>query len=151
MIFTTFSRLQVVARGGPNIKSHLAQMFDALERLQKALNEFLERKRSLFPRFYFLGDDDLLEILGQAQNPPVIQAHLKKLFQGINYVQFDQDQKHILAMCSLEGEVVKLVNAVRTTEHVEGWLADLAKEMKNTLQTQLVENLKSSGAVQPQK
>lgn len=33
------------------------------------------------PRFYFLGDDDLLEILGQAQNPAVIQSHLKKLFQ----------------------------------------------------------------------
>jgi FkbM family methyltransferase len=34
------------------------------------------------PRFYFIGDEDLLEILGQAQNPAVIQTHLKKLFQG---------------------------------------------------------------------
>lgn len=43
---------------------------------------FLQEKRSAFPRFYFIGDDDLLEILGQATNPSVIQSHLKKLFAG---------------------------------------------------------------------
>ncbi len=42
-----------------------------------------QEKRSLFPRFYFIGDDDLLEILGQSTNPQVIQTHLKKLFAGI--------------------------------------------------------------------
>lgn len=57
-------------------------MQDQLERCQKALTEFLEVKRSAMPRFYFIGDDDLLEILGQAKNPAVIQSHLKKLFQG---------------------------------------------------------------------
>ena len=52
-------------------------------RCQKALTDFLEAKRSAMPRFYFIGDDDLLEILGQAKNPAIIQAHLKKLFQVV--------------------------------------------------------------------
>lgn len=59
----------------------LEQIIDQLSRCQRALNEFLEQKRTAFPRFYFLGDDDLLEILGQSTNPAVIQTHLKKLFQ----------------------------------------------------------------------
>lgn len=42
----------------------------------------MQEKRSAFPRFYFIGDDDLLEILGQATNPTVILSHLKKLFAG---------------------------------------------------------------------
>ena len=46
------------------IKDTLDQILDQLERCQKALNDFLEEKRGKFPRFYFLGDDDLLEILG---------------------------------------------------------------------------------------
>lgn len=50
----------------------LSQILEQLERCQKALNDFLEEKRGKFPRFYFLGDDDLLEILGQSQNVEVI-------------------------------------------------------------------------------
>ena len=61
-----------------------------VERCQKALNEFLEQKRDKFPRFYFISDDDLLEILGQSRNVTVIQSHLKKLFMGIHAVRFDK-------------------------------------------------------------
>lgn len=37
-------------------------------------------------RFYFLGDDDLLEVLGQGASLAIIQPHLKKLFAGIHRV-----------------------------------------------------------------
>lgn len=47
-----------------------------------------QEKRLRFPRFYFLGDEDLLEILGQANKQHVIQSHLKKLFSGIHSVVF---------------------------------------------------------------
>lgn len=38
-------------------------------------------------RFYFLGNDDLLEVLGQGASLAVIQPHLKKLFAGIHRVR----------------------------------------------------------------
>ena len=38
-------------------------MLQQLDICQKALSNFLEDKRSAFPRFYFIGDDDLLEVL----------------------------------------------------------------------------------------
>ena len=59
----------IFPRLGDSVNTMLAQ----LERCSKALNDFLEEKRSKMPRFYFIGDEDLLEILGQAQNPAVIQ------------------------------------------------------------------------------
>lgn len=73
----------------------------------------------MFPRFYFIGDDDLLEILGQATNPTVIQSHLKKLFAGIHSVDFDEGCDHIVAMKSLDGEVVPLRKKVQITPEVE--------------------------------
>ncbi|XP_018422828.1 PREDICTED: cytoplasmic dynein 2 heavy chain 1 [Nanorana parkeri] len=135
------------------IRNSLITILDQLQRCQKSLNEFLEEKRSAFPRFYFIGDDDLLEILGQSTNPAVIQSHLKKLFAGVNSVDFDTDFRHIVAMKSQEGEVVPLQSKVLVTTDVEVWLSSLASQMKATLQTLLVECLaagkKSQGTIDP--
>jgi dynein heavy chain 2, cytosolic len=94
-------------------------VLDQLERRQKALNDFLEQKRSAFPRFYFLGDEDLLEILGQSTNPQVIQAHLKKLYAGINTVAFDESGSNIVAMLSSIDERVPLGKPVPVVGDVE--------------------------------
>ena len=73
----------------------------------------------MFARFYFIGDDDMLEILGQATNPLVIQTHLKKLFAGIHVVKFDDKNENILAMKSLDGEHVQLSSKVKISHQVE--------------------------------
>ncbi|NDD92845.1 hypothetical protein EBZ37_12245, partial [bacterium] len=117
----------------PHLSDKLRTMLDQLERCQKALTDFLEQKRSAMPRFYFIGDDDLLEILGQAKKPEVIQSHLKKLFQGIHKVKFNKDNTRITAMVSSAGEVVELSTPVQVNEKVEDWLENLAQEMRTTL------------------
>ncbi|XP_026049501.1 cytoplasmic dynein 2 heavy chain 1 isoform X1 [Astatotilapia calliptera] len=133
------------------IRNSLVTILDQLQRCQKSLNEFLEEKRSAFPRFYFIGDDDLLEILGQATNPSVIQSHLKKLFAGIHSVVFDEQCQHIVAMCSLEGEIVPLRNIVHIYSLVEVWLSELSVEMKETLKHLLYECVSAAkkGEVDP--
>ncbi|KAI2656493.1 Cytoplasmic dynein 2 heavy chain 1 [Labeo rohita] len=133
------------------IRNSLVTILDQLQRCQKSLNEFLEEKRSAFPRFYFIGDDDLLEILGQATNPTVIHTHLKKLFAGISSVEFDQSFQSITAMKSLEGETVPLQNTISISNDVEVWLSALSTEMKNTLKHLLCEcvNAGKNGNVDP--
>lgn len=46
----------------------LERLADMLSKIQKALGEYLERERSSFPRFYFVGDEDLLEIMGNSKD-----------------------------------------------------------------------------------
>jgi len=50
----------------------LRDINEKLEIIRKALAAYLEKKRAQFSRFYFLADEDLLEILSEAKNPLMV-------------------------------------------------------------------------------
>lgn len=78
----------------PGLSEKLSEMNSKLEEIQKSLDMYLETKRQIFPRFYFLSNDDLLEILGQARNPNAVQPHLKKCFDNIKCLRIDKVRTH---------------------------------------------------------
>ncbi|KAI9144619.1 dynein heavy chain and region D6 of dynein motor-domain-containing protein [Paraphysoderma sedebokerense] len=123
------------------IRDTLRTLSDQLERCQKALSEFLEQKRMKFARFYFISDDDLLEILGQSKNPAVIQTHLQKLFAGVQSVVFSEGCSSIVAIRSGEGEELPLLKPVPISGDVEDWLEKLSVEMRATLRVMLAKCL----------
>ncbi|KAM9856968.1 dynein axonemal heavy chain 1 [Aulostomus maculatus] len=112
-----------------------------LEQVQKGLSEYLETKRRSFPRFYFLSDDELLEILSQTKDPTAVQPHLRKCFENIAKLQFQSDLE-ITHMYSGEGENVKLFLPVQPTANVEDWLSGVEKSMKATLRDNIDRSLK---------
>lgn len=74
----------------PVLLERLNKMNDKLELIQRALEKYLETKRHIFPRFYFISNDDMLEILGNSKKPEAIQPHFKKLFDNINKIKIQK-------------------------------------------------------------
>ncbi|WAR21987.1 DYH2-like protein [Mya arenaria] len=114
-----------------------------LEEIQKSLDMYLETKRQIFPRFYFLSNDDLLEILGQSKNPEAVQPHLKKCFDNIKSLKMSKQGMNMkweaAGMSSTEGEYVEFIKAVYLEGPVEAWLCDVEKNMRFTLKKRLPE------------
>ncbi|CAJ0586706.1 unnamed protein product, partial [Mesorhabditis spiculigera] len=118
-------------QGAQRLLERLAEM---LAKIQKALGEYLERERSSFPRFDFVGDEDLLEIMGNSKDISRLQKHLKKMFAGVTAVTITEEDKRITEMHSREGETVVLSSPVATQGvRINEWLHAVEKEMRTTL------------------
>ena len=137
----------------PNILETLVEMNTQLEKIQKSLDMYLETKRQAFPRFYFLSNDDLLEILGQARDPNSVQPHLKKCFDNINKLELamagTENRRHneAIGMHSGDGEYVAFHAPVIVEGPVEMWLLEIEQMMRITLKRLLfgcLSNLKKA-------
>ncbi|RAW32452.1 Dynein beta chain, flagellar outer arm, partial [Phytophthora cactorum] len=145
-----------------------------LEICQKALNQYLDGKKDIFPRFYFVSTASLLEILSNGNHPPRIQPHFGNCFDGIESFEFVSAQSALdsksssggglsarrmsstpssasleerflaMAMISKEGEVVQFPDSHLIHGTVENWFNDLVFVMQDTLRQKIFEAVESS-------
>ena len=108
---------------------------EALESIQKSLEEYLETKRMAFPRFYFLSNDELLEIMSQTRDPHAVQPHMSKCFDAIKRIKFGEGRQghDILGYLDPSGEYVALSESVKAEGAVEAWLLAFEKGMRTAL------------------
>jgi dynein heavy chain len=112
-----------------------------LEIVQKGLADYLEKKRSVFARFYFLSNDELLEILSQTKEVRNVRPHLRKVFEAIADLVFeDDDTMH--AMISAEKEKVDFVKKIDPKDrNVEYWMGDVEKMMTTSVRAVLLASI----------
>ncbi|KAJ3275318.1 Dynein heavy chain 1, axonemal [Terramyces sp. JEL0728] len=103
-----------------------------LELVAKGLSAYLESKRVAFPRFFFLSDDELLQILSQTKDPTAVQPHLRKCFENVASIEFQKDNL-ITAMFSGEGEKIRVADPFYPKGPVEEWLLKVEGAMRHSV------------------
>ncbi|XP_012153033.2 dynein heavy chain at 16F [Megachile rotundata] len=142
----------------PGLLESLEANNQMLDEVMKCLEAYLETKRIAFPRFFFLSNDELLEILAQTKNPHAVQRHLQKCFDAIYRLEFgtkegesDKEPETVLttdivAMLSPEGERVPLGKGLRARGNVENWLGRVEEAMFSSLRSRMKEGIKDFAA-----
>jgi len=75
-----------------------------MEKIQKNLETYLEEKRSYFARFYFISNDELLQLLANSTDLKTVEKHMNKCFENVNkFVLADDEVQY-----NQDGEVIEL-------------------------------------------
>jgi dynein heavy chain len=121
-------------------EGYLKKIENANEKLvkcEKALQRFMEDKRTCFPRFYFVSPADLLDILSNGNVPEKVMPHLPKIFQAINDLKLDMNtgvRPAALGMISCVGiEYVQYSEPLKLLGKVENYMQDVIDSMRTTL------------------
>jgi dynein heavy chain, axonemal len=132
----------------------LNEMDQKLETIQKSLDDYLEARRQDFPRFYFISNADLLEILGQSNNPKNVAKHFKSCFEGIKDMELvkgsaDGSSKEWEArdITAPDGERVQLERPAPLVGPVEYWMNTIEDYMRLTVCQKLTTTLAAYGVV----
>jgi len=119
------------------LRIFLPPSFSELEGCQKALDGYLEKKREMFPRFYFVSNPVLLQILSQGSDPQMIQPYYQTVFDAIDHVIHDEDNpKQIITMVSrFKGaeEEIPFSSPIMAVGNIEEWLAKMKIEQQYTM------------------
>ena len=119
----------------PTTLHDLKVMMEELELIQKSLDQYLEIKRTVFPRFYFISDEDLLDILGKSKEPEKVQKHFKKCFEGINELlikrEHGSNETFAVGAIARDKEVLEFTIQTKLDGSIELWFLQILEAMKD--------------------
>ena len=75
---------------GQYLLVRLEKILKDLNECQKGLNDFIAKKRKVFPRFYFLTMEELLDILANGNSPLMLfkeKNYLNKIIQAADKLE----------------------------------------------------------------
>ncbi|CAN3373628.1 hypothetical protein DIURU_005432 [Diutina rugosa] len=110
----------------------MKRFLDQLNRIRRSLITYLEQQRQHFPRFYFVGNDDLLAMIGDS-SVAAVNRHVSQMFGGIR--QLTMEDSRVVGWIGDWGETVMLKEPVSLVHHprLDEWLTAVERGVKLTI------------------
>jgi len=127
---------------------------ERLDICQKSLNDYLDVKRKIFPRFYFVSAVALLDMLANGTNPPKIVPYMGDCYDSLTDVTFVVDEngnkskRCVNEMIAKDGELIPMVEDFTMEGEVEVYLNKLTDIMQRTLKHVMEVGMETSGSVE---
>ena len=103
-----------------------------MEEINRLLLEYVESKQKAFPRFYFLGSEEILKMLSNPQRLDGIKKYLPKLFDSVREIELNE-AGDMIAVLSPQGERLKFYRSIRVKESIELCLEQVLNGIKEAL------------------
>lgn len=123
-----------------HLLEHLIAANEMLEKTKDGVYAYLDKKRLYFARFFFLSNNELLQILAEAKHPENIQSFLCKCFRGIWRIEINNGET-IDGMMSRMSEKIPFTKPVSMAEFgasVEKWLLGVENEMQSAVRNEII-------------
>jgi dynein heavy chain len=130
----------------------LKGMRDRLELCQKSLNEYLDIKKKIFPRFYFVSSSALLDMVANGRSPTKIVPYLGDCYDALAGLSFTKDShgiqsdKIVETMIAKDGETVPLCAPFIMDGEVEHYLNRLTGVMQQSLKVILSDAMEKAAS-----
>jgi dynein heavy chain len=124
----------------------LCRLNATIESCEKALNDYLEQKKKAFPRFYFVANQALLNILSNGNKPLKVAEYLGDCFDGIRTLDFSKspnDGKVGCGLYSKDTEYVPFHEDISLDGAVELYLLNLESHTRCMLRD-ILDNARAS-------
>ena len=114
----------------------LQAISEGIDTCEKALNEYLEQKKKAFPRFYFVANQALLDILSNGAKPLKVAEYLGDIFDGVKTLDFSKAPDTGRIAC---GHISKDTESVAWAEdmHIDGAVEAYLLQLEGHLRLQL--------------
>ncbi|GKT37123.1 Dynein heavy chain, cytoplasmic, partial [Aduncisulcus paluster] len=117
----------------------IEELGNRLKKVQQALGAFLANQRAIFARFFFVGDEDLLEMLGAVNDVRRLQRHMQSMFAGISS----------LVVEDIDGVETKPAKQSSTKRQSKKQEKDVSAEEKKNILQQISALASSEGEILP--
>jgi dynein heavy chain len=120
-----------------------------LELCEKSLANYLEQKRRIFPRFYFVSTSDLLDILSNGNAPDKVNFHMPKIIAAVDHLILlpgatSQDRPTAAGLESCVGvEHIDLEPSLKIEGRVEYYLQDIQDRLIDSLRKIMYKQLQA--------
>lgn len=118
----------------------LKNIDEGINTCEKSLNEYLEQKKKVFPRFYFVANQALLDILSNGNRPLKVAEYLGDIFDGVQTLDFNKAPdtgKLASGHIAKDGEKVPWNTDLELVGAVENYLVSLEGHFRLMLRDQL--------------